>query len=84
MGHDEAYIAIEYFGYPHTRENLSYILDGRIQSFKIQEKLFLISLDNASNNTNAVQKIKNQQVCNGIFSIVDVLHTSLTWSCKTD
>ena len=62
-------IAFEVFEYPHSGENLFYILDKVIETFKLQQKIFSISFDNASNNTNAVQrlKIKYDPICNGVF-----------------
>ena len=72
-------IAFDIFGYPHTGENLFFILDKVIETYKLQQKLFSISFDDTSNNTNVVQhlKIKYDPICNGVFLIVDVLHTSL-------
>ena len=62
-------IAFDVFGYPHTGENLFYILDEVIETYKLQQKLFSISFDNASNNTSAIQrlKIKYDPICNGFF-----------------
>ena len=62
-------IAFEVFRYPHTGENLFFILDEVIETFKLQEKMFSIFFDNASNNTNAVQclKIKYDPICSGVF-----------------
>ena len=62
-------IAFEVFGYPHSGENLFYILDEVIETFKLQQKIFSISFDNASNNTNVIQclKIKYDPICNDIL-----------------
>lgn len=50
-------IAFENFEYPHTGQNLFYMLRDVIREYKLQEKIFSISFDNASNNTNAVKKL---------------------------
>ena len=62
-------IAFELFGYPHTGENLFKILDYVIKTFKMQDKLFSISFDNASNNTVAVGQLnlKYKPICDGVF-----------------
>jgi len=62
-------IAFELFAYPHTGENLFQILDYVIRTFKLENKIFSISFDNASNNTNAVEKLKlkYKPFCNGEF-----------------
>jgi hypothetical protein len=62
-------IAFENFEYPHTGENLFYMLKSVMAYFKIEQKVFTISFDNASNNTNAVEKLKltYTPVCNGAF-----------------
>ena len=41
-------IAFQLFGYPHSGKNLYLILDWIIQTYKLQEKIFSISFDNAS------------------------------------
>ena len=71
-------IAFENFEYPHTGENLFYMLKSVMAFYKIEQKVFTISFDNASNNTNAVQRLKltYHPHCDGIFFImVVVLHT---------
>ena len=78
-------IAFENFEEPHTGAALFQVLCNVITFFKIEHKVFAISFDNASNNTNAVQrlKIRYNPVCQGIFFImVDVLHIFLTSLCK--
>ena len=62
-------IAIDVFRYPRTGENLFFILDEVIETYKLQQKLFSIFFDTASNNTNAVQrlKIKYNHICKCVF-----------------
>ena len=62
-------IAFELFESPHTGQNLFNILTYVFQTFKIANKIFTISFDNASNNTNAVSylKIRNNPIMNGTF-----------------
>jgi len=62
-------ITFEQFGYPHSGENLFEILDEVITTFKLGQKIFSISFDNASNNTSAVRqlKIKYEPICQGVF-----------------
>ena len=50
-------ITFDVFGYPHTGENLFFILDEVIETYKLQQKLFSISFDNASNNISVIQRL---------------------------
>ena len=62
-------IAFENFEEPHTGAALFQVLCNVITFFKIEHKVFAISFDNASNNTNAVQRLKltYHPHCDGIF-----------------
>lgn len=62
-------IAFENFEYPHTARNLFYILRDVINYFKLQQKVFSIAFDNASNNNLAVKHLilKFQPPMEGIF-----------------
>jgi hypothetical protein len=62
-------IAFENFDYPHTGKNLFYMLRDVMKMFKIEQKVFSISFDNATNNTNAVQRLilKYEPPLKGIF-----------------
>lgn len=51
-------IAFELFGEPHTGANLFALLKRVICIYKIENKVFSMSFDNASNNTNAVPRLK--------------------------
>ena len=62
-------IAFELFPYPHTGENLFYLIDSILTKFNIRDKVFSISFDNASNNTSCISRllIKYNPICNGAF-----------------
>ena len=62
-------IAFENFEYPHTGQNLFLMLQSVMSYFKIEQKVFTISFDNASNNTNAVGllKLTYKPLLDGIF-----------------
>ncbi|GJY91091.1 zinc finger BED domain-containing protein RICESLEEPER 2-like protein [Tanacetum coccineum] len=62
-------IAFELFGYPHTGQNLYAILDYVIKTYHLEEKIFSISFDSASNITVAVDqlKLKYKPICDGVF-----------------
>ena len=62
-------IAFENFEYPHTGQNLFHMLRDVIKEYKLQENIFSISFDNASNNTDAIKKLilKYQPPLNGLF-----------------
>ena len=62
-------IGFEIFPNPHTGENLSIMLRYVMKMFKLEEKVFSISFDNASNNTNAVGllKLRYRPIVDGIF-----------------
>ncbi|GJZ33572.1 zinc finger BED domain-containing protein RICESLEEPER 2-like protein [Tanacetum coccineum] len=47
-------IAFKLFGYPHTGSNLRKILQDTLIEYNLDNKVFTISLDNASNNTRAM------------------------------
>lgn len=51
-------IDFKLFGYPHTGANLLKILLDVMAEYKIDDKVFSMSLDNASNNTNAINRMK--------------------------
>ena len=54
-------ISFELFDYPHTGQNLFNILTYVFETFKIENKIFSISFDNASNNTNAASLLENKK-----------------------
>ncbi|KAK1419827.1 hypothetical protein QVD17_29191 [Tagetes erecta] len=62
-------IAFELCGYPHSGAKIYKILDIVIRTFKIENKIFSMSFDNASNNTTAVEKlrVKYKPICDGVF-----------------
>ena len=62
-------IAFELFGEPHTGNNLFHLLKRVINLYKLENKVFSISFDNASNNTNAVPKLKLllDPILDGVF-----------------
>ena len=51
-------IAFELFGEQHTDNNLFHLLKWVITLYKLENKVISISFDNASNNTNAVPRLK--------------------------
>ena len=62
-------IAFDLFPYPHTGDNLFDILDNVIITFNLQDKIFSMAFDNASNNNVAVEKLKlkYKPICNSDF-----------------
>lgn len=62
-------IAFEVFPYPHTGENLFFMLDGIINTFNLEDKKFSLTFDNASSNTNCVRRLilKYVPLCTGVF-----------------
>ncbi|GKE35932.1 zinc finger BED domain-containing protein RICESLEEPER 2-like protein [Tanacetum coccineum] len=79
-------ISFEEFSSPHTGEALFKMLIKVLTTFNLEDKVMSITLDNASNNTSAMDKLKlKYEPPMGVgFIIVVVLHTSLTWLCKLD
>ncbi|XP_035830095.1 zinc finger BED domain-containing protein RICESLEEPER 1-like [Helianthus annuus] len=51
-------IAFEEFPSPHTGENIYKIINATIMKYCLEDKIFSISFDNASNNSNAIDKLK--------------------------
>jgi len=51
-------IAFDLFGEPHTGANLFHLLKKVIVHYQLTGKIFSMSFDNASNNTNAVPRLK--------------------------
>nr|GEX19432.1 zinc finger BED domain-containing protein RICESLEEPER 2 [Tanacetum cinerariifolium] len=51
-------IAFEDFSVPHTGSRLARMLRNTFIAFNLEEKVLSIKLDNASNNTNAISKLK--------------------------
>ena len=62
-------IAFENFDDSHTGLNLFNMLKNVMSYFKIEQKVFSIAFDNASNNTSAVNKLKlrYKPPCDGAF-----------------
>ena len=62
-------ISFDLFPVPHTGDDLFELLDDVIQTYGLQNKIFSIALDNASNNTGAVDKlmVKYKPICAGDF-----------------
>lgn len=62
-------IAFKLFGYPHTGSNLRKILHDTLIEYNLDDKVFTISLDNASNNTRAMEllKLRIKPVLDGAF-----------------
>ncbi|GJZ14486.1 zinc finger BED domain-containing protein DAYSLEEPER [Tanacetum coccineum] len=77
-------ISFEEFPSPHTGGALFKMLTKVLTNFNLEDKVMSITLDNASNNTSAMDKLKlKYEPPMGVdFIIVVVLHTSLTWLCK--
>ncbi|KAJ0466476.1 putative transcription factor/ chromatin remodeling BED-type(Zn) family [Helianthus annuus] len=59
----------ELFGYPNAEDDLYRILDEVITTYKLKDKVFSISFDNVSDNTEVVEqlKLKYKPICNGDF-----------------
>ncbi|KAM0041071.1 putative transcription factor/ chromatin remodeling BED-type(Zn) family [Helianthus debilis subsp. tardiflorus] len=51
-------IAFDEFPSPHTGENIYKIINTTIIKYSLEDKIFSISFDNASNNTLAIDKLK--------------------------
>ncbi|KAJ0505183.1 putative transcription factor/ chromatin remodeling BED-type(Zn) family [Helianthus annuus] len=62
-------IAFEEFPSPHSGENIYKIMNATIIKYCLEDKIFSISFDNASNNSNAIQKLKlkYKPICDGAF-----------------
>ncbi|KAJ0827795.1 putative transcription factor/ chromatin remodeling BED-type(Zn) family [Helianthus annuus] len=62
-------ILFKLFDYPHTGEAIYKVIDKCITTYKLENKVFSISFDNASNNTSAVMrlKLKYNPICEGTF-----------------
>ena len=62
-------IAFKIFGYPHTGCNLRKILHDTLIEYNLDDKVFTISLDNASNNTRAMDllKLRVKPILDGAF-----------------
>nr|GEW24795.1 zinc finger BED domain-containing protein RICESLEEPER 2-like [Tanacetum cinerariifolium] len=52
------FIAFEYFSVPHTGSALARMLRNTFIVFNLENKVLSITLDNASNNTNSIGKLK--------------------------
>lgn len=62
-------IAFKLFGYPHTGSNLRKILHDTLIEYNLDDKVFTISLYNASNNTKAMEllKLRIKPILDGAF-----------------
>ena len=62
-------IAFKLFGYPHTGSNLRKILQDTLIEYNLDDKVFSITLDNASNNNRAMDllKLRIKPVLDGAF-----------------